>query len=68
MRETLEEFVKFLQERKDRIVQQRDVLVARWDPTYGAQDPGTETIEVVDFDELCAAIDEFAGTFPREGP
>ena len=63
MKEVLQSLVAFLRSRKDEIVTDRKVLVEVYDPTYGLQDPSTETIEVVDFDRLCAAIDEFARTF-----
>lgn len=56
-------FAAFLRDNKERVVRSKEVLVERWDPTYGQQDPGTETIEYVDFDALCEAMDEFAATF-----
>ena len=32
-------------------------------PTYGLGDPRSVDIEVVDFDALCLAIDEFSAMF-----
>lgn len=61
----LKALVEFLRSRKDDIVSKRNVLEDGWDPTYGQQDPRTTTIEVVDFDALCNAIDEFSATFQR---
>ena len=51
----------YLRSRRGDIVQQKEVLVeGYYDPTLGQSDPRTETIEVVDFDALCAAIDDFS--------
>jgi hypothetical protein len=63
MKTTLKALVAHLRRNSDVIVTKRDVLVDGWDPTYGPQDPHTETIEVVDFDTLLAEIDAFAETF-----
>lgn len=59
----MSELAAFLRSNKQRLVQSRDLLVERWDPTYGAGDPAPETIECIDFDALCVAIDEFSTTF-----
>lgn len=59
----LKELVAFLRERRNEIVSSKEVLVDRWSPTYGPQDPGVETIEFVDFDRLLSAIDEFSHSF-----
>lgn len=56
--QAFKDFATFLSERPN-LVKSRDVLVENWDPTYGRQDPSTETIEVVDMHELIKAIDEF---------
>ena len=60
---TLHTLGTFLRRRKDTIVTSKEVLEERWDPTYGLQDPRSTVIEVVDFDALCDAIDEFSATF-----
>lgn len=59
----LSAFAAFLRKNKERVVRSKDVLVENWNPTYGLQDPSTATIEYVDFDALCVAMDEFAETF-----
>lgn len=47
------------------VVSSKEVLVERWSPTYGAQDPGTETIEYVDLDKLCKEIDAFGASLQK---
>lgn len=59
----LEQLPEFLRSRRSSIVKSRELLVENWDPTYGKQDPSVETVDVVDFDALMDAIDEFAETF-----
>jgi hypothetical protein len=51
----------FLRKHRHRIVREQSVLEPRWDMTFGEQPPTTATIEVIDFDRLCEAIDEFGG-------
>lgn len=55
-----EALLAFLREQRHRIV--RRITVATpptFDPTYGHGSPGSEDIEVVDFEALLDAIDEF---------
>lgn len=59
----LTQLVYFLVDRRSQIVKEREVLVEVYDPTYGLQDPRSETIEIIDFDALLWAIDEFSSTF-----
>ena len=53
----------FLRENRDRIVRTHAVLTEDWNPTYGLGDPRSVDIEVVDFDALCSAIDDFSAMF-----
>ena len=53
----------FLRNNKERIVRTHAVLTEDWNPTYGLGDPRSVDIEVVDFDALCLAIDEFSTMF-----
>ena len=39
------------------------VLTEDWSPTYGMGDPRSVDIEVIDFDALCLAIDDFSAMF-----
>jgi hypothetical protein len=54
--------VEFLRGRKQTLVRTVEFQVQGYDPTYG---PRTEnmSIEVIDFDALLAAIDEFSEGF-----
>lgn len=56
------QFVDFLRERRPHVVRKVDVLEERWSPTYGLLDPEVVSLEVIDFDALCGAIDEFSQT------
>lgn len=67
MSNVLQEFAAFLRERKSSVVRSRDVLVERWDPTYGRQDPGTETIDVIDFERLLEEMDAFGEVLRTRG-
>ena len=58
----------WLLDRREDIVREVQVLEPRWDPTYGAQPPAETTIEVVDFDKLCRAIDDFQVELDRRKP
>ena len=60
---TLLELVAHLREHKSEITRYVEVLQENWDPTYGLQDPRSTTVEVIDFDALLGAIDDFARTF-----
>ena len=52
--------MSFLQERRYRITRSITVQTPpAFDPTYGPGEPGQCDIEVVDFDALMAAIDDF---------
>ena len=62
----LKSLVKELEVRRYDIIKTHEFLKENWDPTYGQQDPTTETVEVVDFDELLRVIDEFADTFKEK--
>ena len=53
----------YLRHVKDMIVRKETVLVENWSPTYGEQDPSGITIDVIDFDALLNAIDEFEKEF-----
>ena len=53
----------FLRENRGRIVRTHTVLTEDWNPTYGLGDPRSVDIEVIDFDALCLAIDEFSAMF-----
>ena len=53
----------FLRENRGRIVRTHAVLTEDWNPTYGMGDPRSVDIEVIDFDALCLAIDEFSAMF-----
>ena len=57
---------RFLAEHRDCITRAVEVMQDRWDPTYGQMDPDSITIEVIDFDALCDAIDEFSKEFDTE--
>ena len=57
------QFTEFLRERRSSIVRSATFLKEVYDPTYGLQDPCSETIEVIDFDALCEAMDDFSLTF-----
>ena len=60
----LRQMVSYLWEQRSDIVKEKQVMVEGYfDPTYGLQDPRTETIEVIDFDALLNAIDDFARTY-----
>lgn len=62
MRTMLKALVKHLQENRQSIVKDVDVVVQVYDPTFGLS-TGTETIPIVDFDNLLIEIDNFAETF-----
>ena len=53
----------FLRENRGRIVRTHAVLTEDWNPTYGMGDPRSVDIEVIDFDALCLAIDDFSAMF-----
>ena len=59
----LKALADFLRNNKERIVRTHAVLTEDWSPTYGLGDPRSVDIEVVDFDALCLAIDEFSAMF-----
>lgn len=56
-------FSEFLVEHKQDICRDVEVLVEDYSPTYGASDPRQATMTVIDFDLLCAAIDQFSSEF-----
>ena len=58
--------VEHLRKQRDSIVVKKEVLVPRWSHTYGNQEPGSETIEYVDFDKLCSAIDHFSDQLRKQ--
>ena len=60
---TLSALVHYLQEHRSGITRHVDVLQENYDPTYGLQDPRATTIEVIEFDALLSAMDDFARTF-----
>ena len=59
----LKALADFLRNNKEHIVRTHAVLTEDWNPTYGLGDPRSVDIEVVDFDALCLAIDEFSTMF-----
>jgi hypothetical protein len=61
MKELVKQVTEFLRNRRD-IVKTVAVQVEYFDPTYGAK-LNTEHIEVIDFNALLNAIDEFAEEF-----
>lgn len=63
---TIKRLADYLKTRRNDIVESRSVLVEVYDPTYGLRDPTTETMDVVDFDKLCAAIDDFGEILAKE--
>lgn len=54
---------EYLRSQRNYIVKTRELLAESWSPTYGPGQPSTETVEVVDFDALMNAIDEFSEKF-----
>ena len=62
----MKRLVNFLRDQKYKFVRNQDVLVEVYDPTYGLQEPRSETIEVLDFDALLDAIDEFTEGFKHD--
>ena len=63
MRRMLHGLVEHLRKARDAIVVSRECLVENYNPTYGLQEPRTEYIDCVDFDELLSQIDVFAANF-----
>lgn len=57
------DFGEHLRTNKSRVVRRVEVLVDVFDPTYGRQDPRTESLEVIDFEALLREIDEFSKSF-----
>ncbi|HNM80821.1 MAG TPA: hypothetical protein PKL28_07190 [Rhodocyclaceae bacterium] len=53
----------FLRANKDAYVTRLDVLVDVYDPTYGQLDPRAECVELIQFEDLCRAIDDFSEEF-----
>jgi hypothetical protein len=64
MKNIFREFGAFLRDKRAQITTRAKVQVVRYDPTYGAQ-VSEDEIEVIDFEALCSAIDEF-GEMLRE--
>lgn len=59
--------VEFLRTQKSKIVREHRVHAPpAWDPTYGNNEPSTETLEIVDFEALLDAIDEFHAEFDNK--
>lgn len=58
--------VDYLRAHKEDICDDKEVLVEDYSPTYGYSDPRVNTIEVVNFDKLCAAIEEFSKSFSSQ--
>ena len=62
MKAVLQALVRHLRDNQSRIVRDVDVVVEVYDPTFGLSTK-TETLSVIDFDNLLYQIDEFAETF-----
>ena len=58
--------IKYLKDHKHEIVVERQLLEEVYDPTYGLQEPRAVPIEVVDFNALLRAIDEFSDSFKED--
>lgn len=54
---------EFLRANKGAYVTRLDVLVDVYDPTYGQLDPRAECVELIQFEDLCRAIDDFSKEF-----
>lgn len=65
MKKMLKALVKHLQENRWDIVRDVDVIAQVYDPTYGLSTK-TETLSLVDFDQLLIQIDNFAETFNHD--
>lgn len=63
----LKHLVSWLRLHKMGYVRQVTVKTYNYDPTYGAASY-SEEMEVIDFDELLRAIDEFADSFKEGQP
>lgn len=61
----LKALLEHLRQNRDALVRDVDVRVETYDPTYGLQDD-SRTIEVIDFDQLLNAMDDFAATFKQD--
>lgn len=62
MKEVFKKLAQHLRMRRNSITRTVTVDASYHDPTFGLQER-TEDIEVVDFEALCQAIDEFAAEF-----
>jgi len=65
MKKMLQALVKHLQDNRWNIVRDVDVVAEVYDPTFGLSTK-TETLSIVDFDQLLIQIDNFAETFNHE--
>lgn len=58
----LKELVTYLAEHKNEVVTNRGFLAEGWSPTYG-ESSSVEYVDIIEFDSLLAAIDEFSKRF-----
>lgn len=63
---TRKELGDFLRARRHKIVRMEESCYLPWDSTEGLQPASAKTIEVIDFDALCDAIDEFQAELRAE--
>jgi len=62
------DFADFLLHKREDIVRTVKVQTpGYWSATYGESDPSSDEIEVIDFDQLVSAIDEFEKELAETG-